>query len=49
LNIDEINDFLAFGGLFWPLVAFGGLFGLWWPWMNFLGKDQPLVKKIKQN
>ena len=30
-------------------MAFIGLFGLCWPWMNFLSKDQPLVVKIKQN
>jgi hypothetical protein len=28
------------------VLAFDGLF---WPWMNFLRKDQPLVIKIKQN
>ena len=48
LNIHEINDFLKF----WPLMAFFGLhwpFWSFWPWMNFLSKDQPLVIKIKQN
>jgi hypothetical protein len=55
LNIHEINGFfevLAFDGLFWPLMAFFGLhwpFWSFWPWMNFLSKDQPLVIKIKQD
>ena len=48
LNIHEINVFL----MFWSLMAFFGLhwpFWSFWPWMNFLSKDQPLVMKIKQN
>ena len=48
LNIDEIIDFLKF----WPLMAFLafiGLFGLCWPWIKFLSKDQSLVIKSKQN
>ena len=48
LNIHEINDFLKF----WPLMAFFGIhwpFWSFWPWMNFLSKDQSLVIKIKQN
>ena len=36
-------------GLWWPLMAFDGLHWPFWPWMNFLSKDQPLVIKSKQN
>ena len=34
LNIDKITDFWNFG-LFWPSLAFIGLYDLFWPFMIF--------------
>ena len=37
LNIDKITGFWNFG-LFWPSLAFVGLYDLFWPFMIFKAK-----------